>query len=139
MEINVYYQVYGNLVGEMAKNRTLGKPLAGKSDNKFLLNNFAPCLQNLVRGSKAILMFRNPIDTAISSWKYNHRLYKKEGNAEHLEIMKIDGKLNLDDHVLSGSKQWNIKTKERLQTVKKLPESVFVVTYEALLQNKRET
>ena len=139
VDIDVYYQVYGNLVREIAKNRSLGEPIVGISDNEFLLNNLAPCLQNLFRGSKAILIFRNPIDTAISSWKHNHRLYKKEGNAKHLEIMKIDGKLNLDDYVLSGSKQWNIKTKERLQTAKKLPESVFVVTYEALLQNKKET
>jgi len=139
VDINVYYQAYGNLVREIAKNRSSGEPILGVSDNGFLLNNLAPFLQNIFEGSRAILIFRNPIDTAVSAWKHNHNLYKKEGNKRHLDIMKINGKLNLEEYVLSGSKQWNIKTKEHLQTARKLSDRVLVVTYEALLENKTET
>ena len=78
VDINVYKQAYGNLVREIAANRSSGEPFLGISDNKFLLDNLAPCLQDLFRGSKAVLIQKS-IDTAISSWKHNHSLYRKEG------------------------------------------------------------
>ena len=139
VDSDVFDQAFSNVVSDIAKNRSSGEPFIGISDNLFLLNNLAPLLQQFFKRSKAVLIFRNPIDTAVSAWKHNHNLYKKERENRHLEIMKIAGKLDLQSWVIAQTLKWNNRTKNILQTAEQLPGRLLVLSYEALLEDKQNT
>ena len=88
VESKVFENLLFNLISDISSNRNQGKKLIGISDNDFLLSNIIPILKCYIN-TKVIIIFRNPIDTALSAWDSNHRLYKKENHPAHLEIMKI--------------------------------------------------
>ena len=72
----VYDNALFKIISDIAEERKLDKKFVGISDNNFLLENFNILNDNFTN-SKSIIIFRNPIDRAISLWNHNHRLYKK--------------------------------------------------------------
>tara|TARA_B100000242_G_scaffold237909_1_gene177802 strand:+ start:282 stop:1142 length:861 start_codon:yes stop_codon:yes gene_type:complete len=130
---NFYY-----LIKDIAINRNKKVKFIGLSDNNFLLKNLVN-LSNVFSNSKTVIIFRNPIDMALSAWDHNHRLYKKEKSEEHLNIMKIDGELNLNKYIIQRSKLWNKQVKNILLQIEKLTHKFLVINYEDLCMNKKET
>ena len=112
---NFYY-----LIKDIAINRNEKVKFIGISDNNFLLKNLVN-LSNIFSNSKTIIIFRNPIDIALSAWDHNQRLYKKEKSEEHLNIMKIDGELDLNKYIIHRSKLWNKQVKNLLLQTEKIP------------------
>ena len=137
VESKVFENLLFNLISDISSNRNQGKKLIGISDNDFLLNNLIPILKFYIN-SKVIIIFRNPIDTALSAWDSNHRLYKKEKHPAHLEIMKVDGKLDIDKYTIELTKTWNKTVQNVLKKVETAPERSLIVTYESLVNNKKE-
>ena len=129
---NFYY-----LIKDIAINRNEKVKFIGISDNNFLLKNLVN-LSNIFLNSKTIIIFRNPIDIALSAWDHNQRLYKKEKSEEHLNIMKIDGELDLNKYIIHRSKLWNKQVKNLLLQTEKIPSKLLIITYEDLCMNKKK-
>ena len=129
---NFYY-----LIKDIAINRNEKVKFIGISDNNFLLKNLVN-LSNIFLNSKTIIIFRNPIDIALSAWDHNQRLYKKEKSEEHLNIMKIDGELDLNKYIIHRSKLWNRQVKNLLLQTEKIPSKFLIITYEDLCMNKKK-
>ena len=104
----VYVRNFYNLIKDIAINRNENLEFIGLSDNNFLLKNLINFSRVFVN-SKTILIFRNPIDTALSAWDHNHNLFKKEKIEGHINIMKIDGELNINKYVMHSCDIWNKK------------------------------
>ena len=128
---NLYY-----VIKDIAINRNEKVKFVGLSDNNFLLKNLVN-LSNVFPSSKTIIIFRNPIDIALSAWDHNQRLYKKEKIEEHLNIMKIDGELDLNKYIVYRSKLWNKQVKSLLQQAEKISHKFLLITYEDLCMNKK--
>ena len=80
--------------------------------------------------SKTIIIFRNPIDIALSAWDHNHRLFEKEKFDEHLNIMKVNGDLNLDKYIIHRSKVWNNQVKNLFLQINNMPEKFLAINYD---------
>ena len=131
---NVYFNALTKIINDIAEERSGDKKFVGISDNGFLLENFN-ILNNHFINSKSIIIFRNPIDRAISLWNHNHRLYKKENEYGHIKVLEIDGKLDLDKFVIHKSNLWNSRVKKIFE--KKNKNSLFI-TYELLCTKKSD-
>ena len=130
----VYDNALFKIISDIAEERKLDKKFVGISDNNFLLENFNILNDNFTN-SKSIIIFRNPIDRAISLWNHNHRLYKKENEYGHIKVLEIDGKLDLDKFVIHKSNLWNSRVKKIFE--KKNKNSLFI-TYELLCTKKSD-
>ena len=130
----VYDNALFKIINDIAEERKLDKKFVGISDNNFLLENFNILNDNFTN-SKSIIIFRNPIDRAISLWNHNHRLYKKENEYGHIKVLEIDGKLDLDKFVMHKSSLWNSRVKKIFE--KKNKSSLFI-TYELLCTKKSD-
>ena len=133
----VFLKNFFYLIKDIAINRNEKVEYIGISDNNFLLKNLVN-LSNVFSNSKTILIFRNPIDIALSAWDHNQRLYIKEKSEEHLNIMKIDGELDLNKYIIHRSKLWNKKVKNLSLQIKKIPHKFLIITYEDLCINKKK-
>ena len=131
----VYVRNFYNLIKDIAINRNENLEFIGLSDNNFLLKNLIN-LSRVFINSKTILIFRNPIDTALSAWDHNHNLYKKENNDVHLNIMKSNGELNINRYVLHYCETWNKQVKNIFEKIKIMPEKFLIITFEDLCINK---
>ena len=130
----VYDNALFKIINDIAEERKLDKKFVGISDNNFLLENFNILNDNFTN-SKSIIIFRNPIDRAISLWNHNHRLYKKENEYGHIKVLEIDGKLDLDKFIIHKSNLWNSRVKKIFE--KKNKNSLFI-TYELLCTKKSD-
>lgn len=65
------------------------KPVAGANDNAIIWK--LDFYTRLFDSPRFIVIFRNPIDMAVSAWHHNHRLAREENNKGHLEIMTRHG------------------------------------------------
>lgn len=134
---NVYFNALIKIINDIAEERSGDKKFVGISDNSFLLENFN-ILNNHFINSKSIIIFRNPIDRAISLWNHNHRLYKKENEYGHIKVLEIDGKLDLDKFVIYKSNLWNTQVKKIFEKIKKKDENLLFITYELLCTKKSD-
>ena len=130
----VYDNALFKIINDIAEERKSDKKFVGISDNNFLLENFNILNDHFIN-SKSIIIFRNPIDRAISLWNHNHRLYKKENEYGHIKVLEIDGKLDLDKFVIHKSNLWNSRVKKIFE--KKNKNSLFI-TYELLCTKKSD-
>ena len=73
VEEKIFVKNFYNLIKDIAINRNRNTKFIGISDNHFLLNNLIN-ISNFFSNSKTIIIFRNPIDTALSLWDHNNRL-----------------------------------------------------------------
>ena len=73
------------IIEESAKD----KGIAGANDNG--IRHRIEAYNELFDSPKFIVIFRNPIDTAISAWHHNKRLAKEENNPNHEQLMTKHG------------------------------------------------
>ena len=133
----VYDKALFKIINDIAEERRLNKKFVGISDNNFLLENFNVLNDNFIN-SKSIIIFRNPIDRAISLWNHNHRLYKKENEYGHIKVLEIDGKLDIDKFVIHKSNLWNSRVKKIFEKTKKRDKNLLFITYELLCTKKSD-
>ena len=114
----VYDNALFKIINDIVEERKLDKKFVGISDNNFFIENFN-ILRDNFKNSKSIMIFRNPVDRAISLWNHNHRLYKKENNYGHIKVLEIDGKLDLNRFVIHKSNLWNSQVKKIFEKIKK--------------------
>ena len=133
----VYDNALFKIINDIAEERRLNKKFVGISDNNFLLENFNILNENFIN-SKSIIIFRNPIDRAISLWNHNHRLYKKENEYGHIKVLEIDGKLDIDKFVIHKSNLWNSRVKKIFEKTKKRDKNLLFITYELLCTKKSD-
>ena len=133
----VYDNALFKIINDIAEERRLNKKFIGISDNNFLLENFNILNDNFIN-SKSIIIFRNPIDRAISLWNHNHRLYKKENEYGHIKVLEIDGKLDIDKFVIHKSNLWNSRVKKIFEKTKKEDKNLLFITYELLCTKKSD-
>ena len=133
----VYDKALFKIINDIAEERKLDKKFVGISDNNFLLENFNILNDNFTN-SKSIIIFRNPIDRAISLWNHNHRLYKKENEYGHIKVLEIDGKLDIDKFVIHKSNLWNSRVKKIFEKTKKRDKNLLFITYELLCTKKSD-
>ena len=133
----VYDKALFKIIYDIAEERRKGKKFVGISDNNFFIENFNILHNNFIN-SKSIIIFRNPIDRAISLWNHNHRLYQKENNYGHIKVLEIDGKLDLNKFVIFKSDLWNSQVKKIFEKIKKKDKNLLLVTYESLCTKKSD-
>ena len=81
--VKVFKCAVENIMYESAQ----GKKIVGVNDNGIKLDSY-----NVLFGSpRLIVIFRNPIDRAISAWHYNIKLAEEENEKGHLEVMSPYG------------------------------------------------
>ena len=137
VEEEIFVKNFYNLIKDIAINRNRNTKFIGISDNHFLLNNLIN-ISNFFSNSKTIIIFRNPIDTALSLWDHNNRLYEKEKFDEHINFNKVDGILDINKFVIHQSQLWNKKVKKVFEQIKVMPNKFLVINYESLSKNKKE-
>lgn len=137
VEEKIFVKNFYNLIKDIAINRNKNTKFIGISDNHFLLNNLIN-ISNYFSNSKTIIIFRNPIDTALSLWDHNNRLYEKEKFVEHINFNKVDGILDINKFVIHQSQLWNKKVKKIFEQIKVMPNNFLVINYESLSKNKKE-
>ena len=133
----VYDNALFKIINDIAEERKLDKKFVGISDNNFFIENFN-ILRDNFKNSKSIMIFRNPVDRAISLWNHNHRLYKKENNHGHIKVLEIDGKLDLNRFVIHKSNLWNSQVKKIFEKIKKNDKNLLLITYELLCTKKSD-
>ena len=133
----VYDNALFKIINDIAEERKLDKKFVGISDNNFFIENF-DILRDNFKNSKSIMIFRNPVDRAISLWNHNHRLYKKENNYGHIKVLEIDGKLDLNRFVIHKSNLWNSQVKKIFEKIKKNDKNLLLITYELLCTKKSD-
>lgn len=137
VEEKIFVKNFYNLINDIAINRNKNTKFIGISDNHFLLNNLIN-ISNFFSNSKTIIIFRNPIDTALSLWDHNNRLYEKEKFDEHINFNKVDGILDINKFVIHQSQLWNKKVKKIFEQIKVMPNKFLVINYESLSKKKKE-
>ena len=133
----IYFNALINIINGIAEERGSDKKFVGISDNNFLLENLN-ILNHNFKNSKSIIIFRNPIDRAISLWNHNHRLCKKENEYGHIKVLEIDGKLDLEKFVIHKSNLWNSEVKKIFGKIKKKDKNLLFITYELLCTKKSD-
>jgi len=134
---DVFIKSLFDLLKEIAIDRNKGKKFFGISDNHFLPSNINSLLSYFNK-SKIILIFRNPIDTALSTWDHNHRLYKDEKFEKHLDLLKVDNDLNIEKYVIQRSKIWNEDVNKIFNQINKNKDDILIIRYEDLCNNKTD-
>jgi len=135
---DIFNETFINLIKSVAINRNDDKKFIGINDNHLLIYNLS-CIMKYFKGSKIIIIFRNPIDRALSAWDHNLRLNKKEVGGDHLDFLKTNGKLDLDAYVIKLSKIWSLAMLEIIELAHANGNSIRLVSYELLVNRKKES
>ncbi|NOZ74802.1 MAG: sulfotransferase, partial [FCB group bacterium] len=110
------------------------KRIAGANDNSIL--NAISMYNNLFHSPKLIVIFRNPVDAAISAWHHNLRLAREEKNPEHEQLMTQYG--GFDGWMKNSSKIFSRDVKAYLDFAK-THDNIIMIRYEDLVHDKRPT
>jgi len=136
IENHSFLEAFYFLIQEIFSN--CDKELAGINDNDFIINN-AQILLDRFQDSKIIFILRNPIDTSLSTWDHQIKLYKKNHDVELLKELTFNQQLNRDKFVIKRSAEWGDLASKILSNLEKNSERVMLITYENLITNKLQT
>jgi len=136
LENNSYLEAFYLLIQEIFLNGD--KEIKGINDNDFIINN-AKILLDRFEDSKIIYILRNPIDTSLSTWDHQIRLYKKNHDPELLKELTFNNQLSRDEFVIKRSREWGELASKILNNLEKNPDKIIVITYENLVTNKLQT
>jgi len=136
IENHSFLEAFYFLIQEIFSN--CHKELAGINDNDFIINN-AQILLDRFQDSKIIYILRNPIDTSLSTWDHQIKLYKKNHDVELLKELTFNQQLNRDKFVIKRSEEWGDLASKILSNLEKNSERVMLITYENLITNKIQT
>jgi len=135
LEDHSFLEAFYFLIQEIFSNSD--KEITGINDNDFIINN-AQILLDRFQDSKIIYILRNPIDTSLSTWDHQIKLYKKTHNTELLRELTFDKQLNRDQFVIKRSREWGELASKILFNLEKNPTRVKLITYENLIKNKSQ-
>ena len=133
LENNSYLEAFYFLIEEIFSNG--GQEITGINDNDFIINN-AQILLDRFQDSKIIFILRNPIDTSLSTWDHQIKLYKKNHDAGTIRELTFNNQLNRDQFVIKRSREWGELASKILYSLEKNPERVMLITYENLITDK---
>jgi hypothetical protein len=118
------------IIEESAKD----KGIAGANDNAILYRIEA--YNELFDSPKFIVIFRNPIDTAISAWHHNMRLAKEENNPNHEQFMTKHGGF---EGWLKFAAELFSQDVKRYKAFAENHNNIIMVRYEDLLRYKKNS
>jgi hypothetical protein len=127
---DTFAEIFKYTVEVIIKSAARGKPIMGANDNAVI--NFLELYDSLFESPKMIAIFRNPIDTGISSWHHNLRLAREEG-PEHRELaMKYGG----FDGWLRQTAHWFNNAVKSFKSYSEMHNNAIYIRYEDLVSNK---
>lgn len=125
-------QVFSYTVHEMLWQQAKEKQIAGINDNSF--DQHFDAYQQLFNRPKMLVIFRNPLDRATSSWHHNYRLAKEEQDPKHIQLMEKRG--SFEDWVLFHCQDFINRAKFFTHYAKQ-HDNILIIKYEELIHNKR--
>lgn len=130
----IYKSMFQHAVKEMIRVAAAEKPIAGANDNTIISN--LELYNELFDSPKLVVIFRNPLDRALSAWKHNMRLAKEENDPKHAELMTRHG--SVEEWCVVAARGFS-KAVDALTKFQQTHDNVIVVRYEDLVENKRPT
>ena len=124
------------LIRALAASFAGAKPVCGLNENT-VIDRFA-YYDEILQRPKMIAIFRNPVDTAVSSWRHNRRLAAIEPKraAAHLKrLRRADG--TLENFVQLFAEEYQGKANAYLDYAEGRPNFI-TTTYEALVTDRKE-
>ncbi len=109
------------------------KRIAGANDNISIMERFG-FYNRLFGQPRFIIIFRNPIDIALSSWHANQALAEEFDDEKHLDLMRQHG--DFDDWVRYITKAYGARTRQ-LIAVRQASRKIYFVRYEDLVLEKK--
>ncbi len=127
-------KIFRCTVEQLIIENTADKKIVGANDNA-IVNNLE-FYSDLFDQPRLIVIFRHPVDAAISAWHHNSRLAEEEKNPQHIEIMTRHGGFEgwlkfyaqLFEKTVQGYKNFSSKNPQ-----------VIHLRYEDLKNNKSQT
>jgi len=132
----VAVKFYLSIINGIFKDLPNGKHISGINDNGYFIRNADSFLDNFPE-AKIIFIVRHPIDSALSYWDHNSRLYKQSGNINFLKKLEVDNKLDKNAFIIDRMSKWNNATDVICAYEKN--ERVKIVKYEDLVHEKINT
>ncbi len=126
----IFQYTVENMIWESAK----GKRIAGANDNAIITK--IDTYNILFNSPKFIVIFRNPIDTAISAWHHNMELAKEENNPGHKLFMTMHGDLEDWIKYIANNFSHNVHA---YMNFNKSHDNIIMVRYEDLKNDKEAT
>ncbi len=127
--------VLSALITALASSFAGAKPIQGLNENS-VLGRLAYYDQILQR-PKMVAIFRDPVDTAVSTWRHNHRLAEREPDNADQHLARLRNPANtLDGYVRLFATRYNDVVNAYLAYAAKRPNFV-TTTYEALVADKK--
>jgi hypothetical protein len=125
--------VLSALIGALAKSYAKGKPIYGLNENSVIER--IEYYDNILDHPKMIAIFRDPVDTAASMWRHNHRLAKQEPNLAGRHLARLGNPAGtLDGLVLSFADNYKALANQYLLYAADR-RNFLTLTYEALVQD----
>jgi len=119
-----------SIIKQSAKN----KPIMGVNDNAIISQ--LHLYNSLFNRPKMIVIFRHPINTAISAWHHNLRLAEEENDPTHKQLMFRHG--GFEDWLKVIAERFSFQVKE-CYTFAKKNSNMLIIRYEDLSERKIET
>ncbi len=110
------------------------KRIAGANDNISIMERFA-FYNRLFGQPRIILIFRNPIDVALSSWHNNVALANELDDEQHLNLMRQHGEF--DDWIRYICKIYSDQTRKMIKEREK-SKKIYLTRYEDLVLEKKK-
>ncbi len=76
-------------IARIARDAGAGKSIIGVKDNRLMRR--PELLAEVFPGAKIIVIFRHPVDQAVSAWHFNHRAAERADDPDHLQEMLKHG------------------------------------------------
>jgi hypothetical protein len=126
-----WMDIFAFAAGRIARATSAGEPLVGISDNTMVDKLHA--LGAALGGPKIVVIFRNPVDVAVSAWHHNNRLAGEEDDASHRDRMAAHG--GLDGWALRMAREFHAAV-NRYRGYLENHGNAMHVTYEALVADR---
>ncbi|MEM7210135.1 MAG: sulfotransferase [Pseudomonadota bacterium] len=110
------------------------KPIAGANDNAFM--GHIDSLSQLFPRAKFVVIFRNPIERAVSAYHHNLKLYRETGEVAHKQL--IDNAGGFEPWVRGTVANYS-KFAERYCSYAQSQQRLLLIRFEDLAERKRET
>lgn len=107
--------------------------IAGAKDNKII--GAMETYRKLFPDARFVVIFRNPLDVAVSAWHHNLTLAQEENNPAHKELMTRHG--NLDEWVRNTARAFSTHVRA-YQEFQSRNDNILMLRYEDLVNRKAE-
>ncbi len=127
-------QIFRGIVYRIARDSADNKKIFGLNDNSILVD--IKTNHKLLGFPKMIVIFRHPLNVAMSAWRHNHRLAELENNEVHINIMKRHG--DIGDWIDFIAKNF-LKKVNSVVNYSQGRKDILFFKYEDFIQHKERT